>query len=200
MKSPLMYQLTEDSCGEVATFNCISYLFDREAMPLELLHMLSSYTIGCCDEEGNFTNKEFCDNFLYFVSSWIAGYAKEKHIPLKAQYLTGDDVNLLSIRRCLMAGGCVNLKTIRRGKHFVTITGMDDEDMFIFDPYYKAEGSYRPQQGIEIVNDRPFEYNRKVRIEKFIEEQKSELVLGEKAGREAILFYKNDAILQREFV
>lgn len=200
MKSPLMYQLTENTCGEVAAFNCVSYLFDREAMPLELLQILASYTIGCLDEEGRLSNREFCDNFMYFISSWIAGFAKEKHIPLKAKYLTGEDVNLLTIRHCLLSGGCVELKTTRRGKHFVTITGMDDEDMFIFDPYFKPNGSYKPQQGIEIVNDKPFEYNRKVKIEKFIQEQSVELVLGKREFREAILFYKDDAILQREFV
>ncbi len=200
MKSPLMYQLTETTCGDVAIYNCISYLFDREAMPLELLHILGSYTIGCLDDEGNLSNKEFCDNFMYFISSWIKGFAKEKHIPLKAEYLTRDDVNLLTIRHCLLEGGCIALKTMRRGRHYVTITGMDDEDMFIFDPYFKAEGSYRPEQGIEVVNDKPFQYNRKVKIEVFIQEHKKELVLGERLSREAILFYKDDAILQREFV
>ena len=169
-------------------------------MPLEFLNILASYSVSCYDDDGNLANKEFCDNFMFFVSSWIADYAKEKHIPLSSRYLSGEDVNLLTIRKCLLVGGCVDLKTTRRGRHFVTITSMDDEYMYIFDPYFRPDESYRPQTGIEVVLDRPFEYNRKVKIEKFIQEHKTELSLGEKSEREAIFFYNNNAVLQREFV
>ena len=200
MKSPLMYQMTEETSGDVAVYNCISYLFEREEMPLEFLNMMASYSVSCYDEDGILSNKDFYENFLFFTSSWIDDYAKEKHIPLSSKYLSGDDVNLLTIRRCLIAGGCVDLKTFRRGRHYVTITGMDDEYMFIFDPYFRPDESYRPQTGIEVVLDKPFEYNRKVKIEKFIEEHKAELCLGDKDDREAVFFYNNNAVLQREFV
>ena len=200
MKSPLMYQMTETTTGDIAVYNCISYLFDREEMPSEFLNIMASYSVGCYDEDGNLSNKDFYDNFLFFASSWIADYAKEKHIPLSSRYLSGDDVNLLTIRNCLLAGGCVDLKTTRRGRHYISITRMDDEYMYIFDPYFKPEGAYKPQNGIEVVLDRPFEYNRKVKIEKFIQENKSELNLGVKSEREAVFFYNNRAVLQREFV
>ena len=200
MKSPLLHQITENTCGDVAVYNCISYLFEREEMPLEFLNILASYSVSCYDDEGNLSNKDFCDNFMFFISSWIADYAKEKHIPLSSKYYSGEDVNLLTIRNCLLAGGCVDLKTTRRGRHYVTITKMDDEYMYIFDPYFRPVESYRPQLGIEVVLDKPFEYNRKIKIEKFIQETKSELNLGTKSEREAIFFYNNNAVLQREFV
>ena len=200
MKSPLLYQLTEHTCGDTAIYNCISYLYDREEMPLEFLNIVASYSVGCYGEQGKPTNREFCDSFMFFASSWIDNYAKEKHIPLSSKYLSGDDVNLLTIRNCLLAGGCVDLKTYRKGTHFITITKMDEEYMYIFDPYYCSLNSYKPNSGIEVVLDKPFEYNRKIRIEKFIQEAKSDLTLGAKPEREAIFFYKKNAILQREFV
>ena len=40
MKSPLRYQITEFDCGSVSLINCISYLFEREEMPLEFLKIL----------------------------------------------------------------------------------------------------------------------------------------------------------------
>lgn len=200
MKSPLLHQLTEETCGDTAIYNCISYLFDREEMPLEFLNIVASYSVGCYSEQGRLEGRDLCDSFMFFASSWIDNYAKEKHIPLSSRYLAGDDVNLLTIRNCLLAGGCVDLKTNRRGTHFVTISKMDEEYMYIFDPYYRPSNAYRPHSGIEVVLDEPFEYNRKVRIEKFIQEAKTELVLGNKSEREAIFFYKNNAILQREFV
>lgn len=200
MKSPLMYQMIENSGGETAVYNCLSYLFDREEMPLEFVKIMTSYATGCYDEFGRLENREFCENLLFFTASWLVDYAKEKHIPLVAKYLTKDDVNLLEIRRCLLAGGCVDLKTERNGKHYITITKMDDTYIYAFDPYYKPIGSFKPQLGVEVVNDKPFEYNRKILIEKFISEKPTEYTLGIENFREAILFNRNDIILEREFV
>lgn len=200
MKSPLMYQMIENSGGETTVYNCLSYLFDREEMPLEFVKIMTSYATGCYDEMGRLENREFCENLLFFTASWLADYAKEKHIPLVAKYLTKDDVNLLQIRKCLLAGGCVDLKTERNGKHYITITKMDDTYIYAFDPYYKPVGAYKSQLGVEVVNDKPFIYNRKILIEKFISEKPTEYTLGIENYREAILFNRNDIILEREFV
>ena len=200
MKSPLMYQMIENSGGETAIYNCLSFLFERDELPLEFVKIRTSYATGCYDETGRLENREFCENLLFFAASWLSDYAKEKHIPLVAKYLTKDDVNLLEIRKCLLAGGCVDLKTERDGKHYITITKMDDTYIYAFDSYYKPVGAFKPHLGVEVVNDKPFHYNRKILIEKFISEKPTEYTLGIENYREAILFYRNDAILEREFV
>ena len=200
MKSPLMYQMIENSGGETAVYNCLSYLFDREEMPLEFVKIMTSYATGCYDEYGRLENREFCENLLFFTASWLVDYAKEKNIPLVAKYLTKDDVNLLQIRKCLLVGGCIDLKTERNGKHYITITNMDDTYIYAFDPYYKPVGAFKPSSGVEVVNDKPFSYNRKILIEKFISEKPLEYTLGVENYREAILFYRNDIIKEREFV
>lgn len=195
-----MYQLTEDTCGGVAIFNCVSFLFDRDEMPLEFLNIMASYSIGCYDDDGELTNKDLYENIMFFATSWLKNYANEKHIHLKAIHLSGEKVNLLRIRNCLLNGGCVDLKTTRRGKpHYITITHMDDEDMYIFDSYFKPMTAYEDDENVEVVLDKPFYYNRKVKIEHFIRETKSEYTLGGEEGREAVLFYRDNAILQRVF-
>ena len=200
MKSPLMYQLTELSCGETAMRNCLSFLFEREEMPLELVNVLSIYRVSCYGDEGRTLNKEFSDNIMYFISSWIEHYAKVKHIPLRVRYLIQEEVNLLEIVNCLRDGGCICLKTNSGTAENIVITGMNDEELFIFDSYYQTEKAYAANSGVEVVLDRPFEYNRKVKIERFLKEQKGKYMLGPEKAREAVLFYKNDSILQREFV
>ena len=40
MKSPLQYQMSESDFGRVSLLNCISYLFDREEMPLEFVKIM----------------------------------------------------------------------------------------------------------------------------------------------------------------
>ena len=72
--------------------------------------------------------------------------------------------------------------------------------IYAFDPYYKAAGAFAPVLGVEVVNDKPFIYNRKILIEKFISEKPLEYTLGIEKFREAILFYRTDSILEREFV
>ena len=77
---------------------------------------------------------------------------------------------------------------------------MDDLYIYAFDPYYKDVGSFKSSLGVEVVNDEPFCYNRKILIEKFISEKSLEYTLGNENYREAILFFRNDVIPEREFV
>lgn len=200
MKNPLMSQLTERSCGATAIFNCVSFLFEREEMPTAFLKIMASYSVSCYDDLGLPTNKEFCDNILFFTSSWLHDYSKERRIPLIADYLTGSDVNLLSIRNCLSDGGCVCLKTFRQGKHFVTVTNMDNEYMYIFDPYFQQPTLNKNINNISVVNVENLTYNRKIRLGYFISTKNIELCLGPEDDREAVLFYRNNAMLEREFV
>ena len=195
-----MYQLSENNAGETTIYNCLSYLFNRDEMPLEFIKIMTSYSVGCYNDDGTLENGAFCENLLFFAASWLEDYAKEKRIPLVAKYITHDDVNLLEIRKCLLAGGCVDLKTERDGKHYITLTKMDDMYIYAFDPYYKSVGSFKHSSGVEVVNDKPFMYNRKILIEKFISEKPLEFTLGVEKYREAILFYRRDSMLEREFV
>ena len=199
MKNPLNYQVLENDAGGTSLLNCLSYLFEREEMPLELVKIINSYAASCYDAAGNIAANEFSNQFMYYIASWVKAYAKEKQIPLRAIYLHGDNVDLLKIRKCLMAGGCVQFKAYKQTKHYVCITKMDEDEIFIFDPYYRENGYYRQAAAITVVDSEPFEFNRRVRLSHFVSENKAELVLGPENEREAILFIRDDAMLQREF-
>ena len=198
MKSPLMYQMSEISCGEITIFNCVSYLFEREEMPLEFLKIMSSYASSCYTKIGELENGEFCNNLMFFTARWINGYAHERKIPLIAKHLKNSEVNLLEIRKCLLNGGCVSLKTGFKGKRYISIMKMDDVFIYAFDPYYKEKFDKQNLE-VDIVLNKPFEYNRKIKIEKFISEVSDEYSLGAVREREAVLFSRDDAMLQREF-
>ena len=51
MKIPLRFQITEFDCGTVSLQNAISYLFEREDIPAELIRAISLYTLDCYDEK-----------------------------------------------------------------------------------------------------------------------------------------------------
>ena len=199
MKSPLRYENTEDDCGEVSIFNGISFLFEKEEMPLELIRIIASYSIGCYDDFGNLLNNDFSQKILFFFEGWINRFAKDRKIPLKAKLLLHEDVDVVAIRKSVLSGGCVILKTQKQKPHYVLVTDCDSDEMFIFDPSFLPEGSYLPGSGIGVNNNNPFKFNRRVRIEHFISEKRTGLTLGPENLREAVLLQRDDSILQREF-
>lgn len=200
MKTPLIYQLTEESCGEVAIFNCMSFLFEREEMPTSFLKIMASFSVGCYDEQGFPTHAEFCDNLLFFASSWLKDFSKSQYVPLNATYLLREDVDLSRIRNCIQDGGCVCMKSHEAGCNYVAITGIDDDYVYIFDSYFRETTSSREDRDYDVVNNPDLSYNRRVKIDDFISESKSGFCLGPENLREAILFRRINPVLQREMV
>lgn len=198
MKSPLQYQMSESDFGRVSLLNCISYLFDREEMPNELVRVISMYAIANSDEDGNFVANDAYGDIGYFVYRWVNQYAEEKRIPLKSKFFKGEDVDVYQIIMCLKQGGCAFMKTIKGdGNHYVCITAIDNEYIYIFDPYFKSSISPKYVNDVEIV-DSPFQFNRRVKLEHFLSKKRLELALGLVEERQVVLFVRNDTHLQRE--
>ena len=78
MKIPLRFQITEFDCGTVALQNAISYLYDRENVPAELIRAVSIYTVNCYDERGNLSesgnSKTVTDSMTKWVDEFINKY------------------------------------------------------------------------------------------------------------------------------
>jgi len=188
MKTPLRYQITEFDCGSVSLVNCITYLFKREEIPAELIKAINSYTLDCYDEKGNLGQKGTSREAVLYLSRWITNFSESKNFGVKCEYLSGSDITLEKITECIKNGGCVNLRTYQGCEHYVTITKIDKHFVYIFDPYYYPESHYSKDKFIDYVSDKPFSYNRKVKIERFLSERKSENALGPVEKRECVLF------------
>ena len=52
MKNPLHYQLSECDCGPTALLNGLSYLFQREEIPPEVIRNVMLYCLDCYNDEG----------------------------------------------------------------------------------------------------------------------------------------------------
>lgn len=52
MKSPLRYQFSEYDCGPTTMLNAVSYLFEREEIPPEIIRNVMLYSLDC------YSNKE----------------------------------------------------------------------------------------------------------------------------------------------
>ena len=200
MKSPLRYLVTEFDTGAVSLINGLSFLFERDEMPAELLRVIQIYSLDSYNAKG-FVDKTSTRNVLFSVSKWVESFAKQKNIPLKSKYLKENDVTIYQIVDCLKQNGCVCLKTYLGGeKHFVVLTAIDEEYVYLFDPYFKPSVNEKYKSVIHMINDNPFAFNRSVNLEYFLTEKKSDLTLGAVAGREMVMFFRDDSSRERELV
>lgn len=192
MKTPLRYQITEFDCGSVSLINCITYLFERKEIPAELIKAISTYTLDCYDEFGNLGQKGTSRDAVKYLSKWIADFSSKKDFNLTCKYLTGKNVTFDIIKECLDNNGCINLRTYQDCEHYVTVTKYDKEHIYLFDPYYTLKTEYDSDPFIEQINTKPFEYNKKVKIERFLSINKEEFALGPISKREILLVNKKE--------
>ena len=180
MKVPLRYQTTEFDCGAVALVNCLSFLFDREEIPIELVKKINTYTM---DNSSGGTSRDA----VRFISSRLTEFADKKNFPVKCEYLFDEQVTFEKIKSWIQSGGCAFFRCwCVDVEHYVTITQIDDDFVYLFDPYYLERDHYDKNKHIEIIPDQPFMANRKVCVDYF-KNKKGDLSLNSIKVRETLL-------------
>jgi len=187
MKVPLRFQITSFDCGTVSLTNAISYLFEREDIPAELIRAISIYTLDCYDDKGNLGNGGTSRESINLVSNWITNFSKTKDFKIICEYLEKEEVTLEKIKKCIDKNGVVLVRLWQTTEHYVILTNIDGEEVYLFDPYYFDEAYYDHDSAIKMIFDQPFSHNRIVNIERFLSETKKDFSLGKKAFRECVL-------------
>lgn len=190
MKIPLRFQITEFDCGTVALQNAISFLYERETIPAEIIRAISTYTLDCYGEDGKLGDGGTSKEAMNLMTTWIAGYAKRNLFDIHCDRYEYDDVNISLIRNCIANNGVVLIRTYQDGEHYVIATHIDEEYIYIWDSYYLDDKYYDPDKKVSIILDKPFDYNRKVSLERFNSESKKDFSLGPKENRECVLFMR----------
>ncbi|MBO5560725.1 MAG: peptidase C39, partial [Firmicutes bacterium] len=91
---------------------------------------------------------------------------------------------------CLQQGGAVVSRVMLGGWHYVLLTGIDEEFVYLFDPYFRKNPF--KEDGIEMINNAPTKWNRKVRFDIMNKSGKTNYALGEPEIRETMLIYNTD--------
>lgn len=189
MKIPLRFQITEFDCGTVALQNAISYLYDRENVPAELVRAISIYTVNCYDEKGNISDAGNSRDIMNMMTSWVDEFVNKYDFGLSCKRVLGERVDIQDIKRCVDGNGCVLLRTYQNNNnHFVIITKMDEDFVYMWDSYYLGETYYDNERKIAIVFNKPFHYNRRVSISRLLEANTKDFALGPYENRECLLF------------
>ena len=71
MKNPLHYQFSEYDCGPTSMQNAISFLFEREEIPPEVLRNIMLYCLDCYSSEGVPGKSGTSCAAMMFLSNWL---------------------------------------------------------------------------------------------------------------------------------
>ena len=177
MKNFLIYQSSEYDCGPVSLINGIRYLFDREEIYPDVIKFIMLYCMDTYNEAGELCKHGTSAAAMNFVSSWLVTISKGN-----------------KIYNALLQGGVVLLHVFLEVGHYVLLTGIEDDNVLLFDPYYEEEGT--PEfdaeyytEGISFINDQPKKANRAISMERLNRFSKGYYEMGEFSCREALIMF-----------
>lgn len=166
-KTPLEYQLTEYDCGTTTLLNALRYLFKRSEINPEVYKFIMQYTLDNTNKDGEIGKGGTSVYAMKFLSDWLNENAFKKGMNIKCTYINKEDISIYSKELEKIDSGAVAiLRVYQEVEHYCLLTKMDSEFAYLFDPYYLNINYYDKDDGVEIIKDRPFEFNRKVKKER----------------------------------
>lgn len=190
MKNPLRYQISEYDCGPTSLLNALSYLFEREEIPPEIIRNIMIYSLDSYGKDGISGKSGTSYMAMMFVSNWINGFGQIGQLNISSRYLSEHEVNMKEggyIDDAIRRNGAVVLRLYEGGWHYVLCTDMKGDKVYLFDPYYD-DRSYE-MEGIEVILDQTFSYNRIVDKSYFDNLELGTYALGPIKKREAVIIY-----------
>lgn len=200
MKNPLHYQLSEYDCGPTSMLNAISFLFEREEIPPEVIRNIMLYSLDCYNSEGIQGKSGTSCAAMTFLTNWLNSLNKIGRLPVSAQHLTAEQVYLgdgSRLNHALACGGAVIVRLYFDEPHYILLTGQDGDNILAFDPYY-VEKPFDFAPDIQLCPDHLKQYNRIVPSHYFNCEGTTIYALGPTVGREAVILYNTTTRLTEE--
>ncbi len=206
MKNILNYQTSEYDCGPVSLTNAIRYLFDREIIYPDIIKYIMLYCLDSYNEAGEVGKRGTSASAMMFLSNWLNQFGKIKNFPVSCDFLSGKDVHLETdshILRALQKGGAVVLRLFLDVGHYVLLTGIEGDSLYLFDPYYEELDDPELDQeyfaeGITFITDQPKRANRLVSIERLSRLSKGYYEMGPYEIREAVIVFNQETKLTPE--
>lgn len=200
MKNLLNYQTSEYDCGPVTLLNGIRYLFDREDIYPDIIKFIMLYSMDTYNEEGELCKHGTSAAAMNFITSWLNHFSQIKNFPLHCEFYSGKEVTLTPespVIQGLKNGGVVLLHVFLEVAHYVLLTGIENDRILLFDPYYEEEDDpdldeeYATDE-ILFIHDQPKKANRSVAIERLNRTTTDYYEMGKPCCREALVMFNTD--------
>ncbi len=190
MKSPLNYQRTEYDCGPTTLINAVSFLFNRNEIPPDVVKHIMIYGMDAYNCKGESCKNGTSRMAMMFLANWLNQFGRVKKFPVQCEYLTGTEVFIGQNSRIvagLQQGGTAVARVWYGCWHYVLLTGLDEGHVRLFDPYFRKK-DFRIA-GVEIIAGEAKSVNRRVAAELLNREQRSPYAFGPKEEREAMILF-----------
>ena len=141
MKNPLRYQLSEYDCGPTSLLNAMGFLFEREDIPPEIVRNIMLYCLDCYGINGESGKSGTSHMAMMFLSNWLNSFGQAGNLPISSRYISGREVNFSqngALRDTLRRGGAAVVRLDLEGWHYVLLTGLEGNLVYLFDPYYRV--------------------------------------------------------------
>lgn len=206
MKNLLNYQSSEYDCGPVSLTNAIRYLFDREVIYPDIIKYIMLYCLDSYNDNGESGKHGTSASAMMFLSNWFNQFGKVKDFPIFCEFLSGEDVFLSQTSKIVVAlqqGGAVILRLFLDGGHYVLLTGIEGDNVYLFDPYYVEADDPKldPQflnEGITFITDQPKRANRLISVQRLNQQTEGFYEMGPFDTREALIMFNRDTQLLPE--
>ena len=206
MKNILNYQSSEYDCGPVSLTNAIRYLFDREEIYPDIIKYIMLYCLDSYNDKGESGKFGTSASAMMFLSNWLNQFGKMKNFPIACEFLAGEDVFLSQTSKIVVAlqqGGAVVLRLFLDGGHYVLLTGIEGDNIYLFDPYYVEPDDPEPdteflEEGITFVIDQPKRANRMISMQRLNRQTKGFYEMGPYDIREAVIVFNRESQLSPE--
>ncbi len=197
MKNLLNYQSSEYDCGPVALTNAIRFLFEREVIYPDMIKYIMLYCLDSYNEEGEVGKKGTSASAMMFLSNWLTQFGKMKNFPISSEFISGEAVTLSQnshVIYALQQGGAVVLRLYLGVPHYVLLTGIEGDSLYLFDSYYEEEDDPELDEeyhepGITFISDQPKRANRLISIDRLNRLTQNYYEMGPMAEREACIVY-----------
>lgn len=192
MKTPLQYQITEYDCGQATVLNAIRYLFDRGEIPPIIIKYITQYTLDTIGENGQIGMCGTSPYAMDYLANWINKSEFLSRLGLHAivLYKSEVDINNEKLNYYMDLGGVAIFRVWSECEHYVLCTGIDKENVYIFDPYYLDDYDYDDDKDCIVVPNKPFKYNRIVRKKRFNSNTKEDFSFVKDNERRILVLYR----------
>lgn len=192
MKIPLAYQKTEYDCAPTSLYNGISYLFDREEIPPGIIKPIAMYTMDSYNRRGESCKMGTSRIAMQYITNWLNHFATQTKFPLAIEYIQNEDIcveNDCYVGKAVRSGSVAVVRLFYEQEHYALITKIQDDMVYMFDPHYRYICHYGSSGDIELVKDKPKEYNSIFTLDRLNSEEKGYYMMGPKKNREIVLMH-----------
>lgn len=191
-KTPLDYQITEYDCGTTTLLNALRYLFKRNEISPEIYKYIMQYTLDKSNAICEFGKGGTSVYALEFLCKWLNENAKNKGMNILTTSINKNEISIYNkeLEYKINNGGVAIVRLYQDVEHYCLLTKIDDLYAYLFDPYYLNINHYNNDKDVEIIKDKPFEYNRKVKKDRIEQLSTKDFALVRGENSEIIIIEK----------